>query len=274
MLRADASGPIMHAMLAAILAVGSELLGTDRLDTNSLALSACLRRFGIPVGRKSIVGDSVAQIAAELERLRADHEIVIVTGGLGPTTDDVTREAVAEATGRRLDSNPELLAELEAKFARLSKRMAASNRKQADLIEGAVVLRNPRGTAPGQRLDLDGATIFLFPGVPEELDFLIHSELEPWLADRMQDEELEELVLRVACLAESDLEERLLPVYAQFGKDAIAVLASPGDIQVRAVARGKRVERARRLGAVRSALVESIGMAAYGEGAKDRKSVV
>jgi nicotinamide-nucleotide amidase len=260
-------------MLAAILAVGSELLGTDRLDTNSLRLTGLLERYGAELRRKAVVGDSEAEIAAELQLLFERVDVVLVTGGLGPTADDVTREAVAGMLGRGLREDPEIVASIERRFAALGWRMPEVNRRQAMVIEGAEIIPNGRGTAPGLRLEAEGArgtvTIFLFPGVPAELEGMVASHLEPWLAARSGGVALETAVLKVACLPESAVEEMIAPAYAEFGREAITVLAKPGEIRLLATASGDAAERAERLGVMTSRLAGLVGEAVFARREED-----
>ena len=151
-------------MKAAVVAVGTELLGVDRLDTNSLFLARVLETYGVELRRKVVLGDTVDDIAQELGRLAGEVDLVIVSGGLGPTADDVTREATAQAFGRGLTPDADALADLEARFRRFGVPMPAPNRKQADRIDGATLLANPLGTAPGQRVSAGDCTFFLLPG--------------------------------------------------------------------------------------------------------------
>ena len=153
-------------MKAAILAVGSELLGTDRLDTNSLRLTALLERYGVELRRKAVIGDSEEEIAAELRALLPRVDLILVTGGLGPTADDVTREAVAAALGRQLHLDAEVLAALERRFQSFGWRMPEVNRRQAWVVDGAEVLANDRGTAPGLRVESGGCHPLPLPGRP------------------------------------------------------------------------------------------------------------
>jgi nicotinamide-nucleotide amidase len=250
-------------MKAAILAVGSELLGTDRLDTNSLRLTGVLERHGVELRRKGVVGDSVEEMADELRTLLSRHDLVLVTGGLGPTADDVTREAVALALGRGLIFNEEVLATIERLFREHGRVMPAVNRKQAEVIEGAVLIPNARGTAPGMRLEGQGSTLFLFPGVPFELDGMIESDLVPWLAERSGGIGRETATLKVACLPESVVEERIAPAYDELGREWITILASPGEIRLRATAEGPEPERRQRLDAMTARLHELAGDAVY-----------
>ena len=192
----------MLSMKAGILAVGTELLGRERLDTNSLLLTRVLQGYGVEVVRKAVARDFAVEIAQEVGRMTADLDLVLVTGGLGPTTDDQTREATALALDRRLVRDDSLLAALEKRFQSWGSVMPRSNDCQADVIEGARVLTNPRGTAPGMEIVHGNSTVFLFPGVPSELEGLIRSELEPWLTSRSQGLQVETRVLRIACMSE------------------------------------------------------------------------
>jgi nicotinamide-nucleotide amidase len=250
-------------MRAAILAIGSELLGTERLDTNSLRLTAVLDRHGVELRKKAVVGDSEEELAVEVRNLLARVDLVLVTGGLGPTADDVTRPAVAAALGRGLHLDPEVLATLEERFRSFARRMPEVNRRQAEVIDGAVVLPNPRGTAPGLRVDADGVTIFLFPGVPYEMEGMIADQLEPWLAERSGGIARESVTLKIAGLPESEVEERIAPAYDEFGRESITILASLGEIKLIATAAGPEEERAGRLAAMAERLATLAGSAVY-----------
>ena len=250
-------------MKAAILAVGSELLGTDRLDTNSLALTALLDRYGVELRRKAVSGDSEEEIATEVRNLLSRVDLILITGGLGPTADDVTREAVAAALGRGLHLDEEVLATLERRFQSLGWKMPEVNRRQAWVVDGAEVLPNGRGTAPGMRLESDGRTLFLFPGVPTELEGLMASALEPWLAARSGGVARETAVLKIAGLPESVVEERIAPAYDEFGREAITILASAGEIRLQATAAGPEAERRVRLQAMVDRLSALAGDAVY-----------
>ncbi len=229
---------MIRAVRAAIVAIGSELLGTDRLDTNSLLLTAVLERFGVELRRKAVVGDDEREIVRLLNESFEAADLVLVSGGLGPTADDLTRQAAAAAVGRELYESAEVLADIAAKFASFEMRMPEVNRRQAMILDGAEILANARGTAPGQRLRHERGTLFLFPGVPHELRAMVEAALVPWLERHGPGAPVEVRVLKVACLAESAVEERLAPAYEEFGREAIAVLASGGEIQLRLSARG------------------------------------
>jgi nicotinamide-nucleotide amidase len=250
-------------MQAAILAVGSELLGSERLDTNSLQLTTMLQRHGVELRRKAVVGDVEEEIAAELRAALGRVELVLISGGLGPTADDVTREAVAAALGRQLAIDPAALAGIERRFERLGWQMPAVNRKQALVVAGAEVLENRFGSAPGMRLVAGGATLFLFPGVPGELAGMSAEHLEPWLAQRSGGVSRETAVIKVAGLPESMVEERIAPAYAEFGRESITILAKPGDVRLLATAAGPEAVRRERLTAMTERLAGLVGDAVY-----------
>lgn len=253
-------------MRAAVVAVGSELLSTDRLDTNSLRLAAVLERHGVPLVFKAVVGDDPAAIAETLSDALRRAPLVLVGGGLGPTADDVTREACALAFGRPLVEDPAVWAAIERRFASFGRVPSGNNRRQALVVRGATVLPNPRGTAPGQRLDEGEHTVFLLPGVPFELDELIAAHLEPWLAARSAGRGLGRRTLRVALRPESDVDRALEPLYAEFGREAITLLAGPGEVRVRLNAGGPAAERAERLAAMAGRARALLGEAVFGEG--------
>ncbi len=256
----------MLTMRAAILAVGSELLGTDRVDSNSLAMTEVLERFGVELVEKTVVGDEISEISSTLRYLLPRVDLVLISGGLGPTQDDVTREAVAQALGREINRDDGLLNALRERFRDYGIDMPRVNEKQADVIAGATVLENPNGTAPGQVLRENDCSLFLFPGVPSELHWMMTMVVEPWLLERTGGETVETRILKVACIGESSLEERILPAYEEFGRQGISVLSSPGNIEIRLIAHGSQEERANRLDRLSRRIRQLAGRAVYGEG--------
>lgn len=268
---------MIGGMRAFIIAVGTELLGTRRLDTNSLYLTEVLERFGVELLGKSVVGDLEELLAQEVRRRSAECELVLITGGLGPTADDVTRPAVAAALEREIAIDEALVEQIRRRFASFGRRMADSNRRQAERIAGATVLDNARGSAPGMRLDHGRATLFLFPGVPREMRAMVEAHLEPWLAERAAAEAENGVtrgVVKVACVAESDVEERLGPLYRRFGREAISVLASPGEVKVHVSARGAAAERQAKVDEMRRAVLDAVGSAAFVDRDVSLESVV
>ncbi len=249
-----------QVMKAAALAIGTELLGTQRQDTNSLVLASLLERHGVELRWKAVVGDDVQEIAAELRRLANLADLVVVSGGLGPTDDDRTRQAAARAFGRHLREDGELVLELEARFAEMGIPMPEVNRRQATIIEGCEVLENCEGTAPGLLLEELGATIFLLPGVPREYRHLLGEFLEPWLEKVAPGTLRASRTIRVSCMPESLVEQRILPIYDEIEKEAISILASPGDIRICITA---TADRAREIDSAADRIEELVGRAVF-----------
>ncbi|MCG8461014.1 MAG: CinA family nicotinamide mononucleotide deamidase-related protein [Holophagales bacterium] len=258
-------------MRGAILAIGSELLGRHKLDTNSLYLTGVLERHGVMLEGKSVVGDDEHAIAREIGHRLEEVEILVLTGGLGPTADDRTRVAAAQALGRSIAVDEAIVEHIRKLFRSFGRDMPEVNRRQAEVVEGAEVLHNRKGSAPGQRLahrrgDGVEVQIFLLPGVPREVSAMVEDHLEPWLVAHAGDVASrirERRVLKVASLPESEVEERIAPAYERFGRDAIAVLASPGEIRVESVARGPEAERRAQLDAMTEVLRGALGDAVF-----------
>jgi len=219
-------------MNAEIIAVGSELLTPYRLDTNSLFLTDELNRLGIQVIHKAVVGDGPDEMRSSFEHALARADIVVSCGGLGPTDDDRTRQTVAELLGRRLLENEDVRRKLEERFRRFGRAMPEINLRQALVIEGADVLPNPRGTAPGQWIEARGHILVLLPGVPQEMRALMEAEVAPRLAKLGNRRRLYTRDLRIVGLFESEVEQRVSPLYAQFSDTETTILATANGIQL------------------------------------------
>jgi nicotinamide-nucleotide amidase len=219
-------------MKAEIIAVGSELLTPDRLDTNSLFLTEELNGIGIEVVRKTIVGDNRDLLAEAFRDALQRVPLIIASGGLGPTEDDLTRETVADLLGRKLRHNEEILRHIEGRFRSMGRDMPAVNARQAMVPEGAEILRNPRGTAPGLWLEDSGHFIALLPGPPRELKPLFRDEVLPRLERRVSGARLHHREIRVTGLGESHVEQRILPIYSRYPDVQTTILAAPGETQV------------------------------------------
>ncbi len=219
-------------MKAEIIAVGSELLTPDRMDTNSLFLTEELNKLGIEVVRKSIVGDNRDTLSAAFQEALQRVELVIASGGLGPTEDDLTRETVADLLGRKLQVNELLLHSIEGRFRALGREMPAVNVRQAMVPEGAEVLENPRGSAPGLWIEDAGRIIALLPGPPRELKPMFQEQILPRLERRGSSIRMFHRELRVAGMGESALEQRIKPIYTRYADVNTTILAAPGEIQI------------------------------------------
>lgn len=221
---------------AGILAVGSELLTPFRSDTNSRFLTARLNELGIEVCFKGIVGDRIDAVAAAFRELAARLDMILLTGGLGPTSDDVTRDAVARALGVPLDEDPHLLAEIRARFEARGMRMPEVNRRQAMVPRGAEVLPNPNGTAPGLWIERAGRLIVLLPGPPRELEPMVDAQVVPRLRARFGSRRLLRRVVKMFGRTESQVEEAIQPLWHRWRGERptieVTILATPGQIEV------------------------------------------
>lgn len=260
---------------ASILAVGSELLGTTRVDTNSLWLTGELEAIGVRVVRKACVGDGWEALLAELGWALGQAPLLVVTGGLGPTEDDRTKEAVAALLGRRLVRDEEILERLKERWRRRGLEMPAVNAKQADVIEGAVVLSNRRGTAPGYFVEADGKVVVLLPGVPWEMKALFAESVLPRLAGAGAPPGVHRRVLKVVGLGESLVEELVKPVYERHRGNAVTILAAaPGEVQLHLAARGTREEASAELDVLEADFRSAVGEALFGRDDETLESVV
>ncbi len=219
-------------MKAEIIAVGSELLTPDHVDTNSLFLTEELNKLGIEVVRKSIVGDNRDYLSAAFKEALERVELIVASGGLGPTEDDLTRETVADLLSRKLHLNNEILRYIEGRFRQLGREMPAVNVRQAMVPEGAEVLENPRGSAPGLWLEHAGHFIALLPGPPRELKPMYQEQVLPRLLRRSSNIRMLHRELRVAGLGESGVEQRIRPIYTRYADVNTTILAAPGEIQI------------------------------------------
>ncbi len=232
---------------AVIIAIGSELLTPSKTDTNSLYLTDQLNTLGVEVRKKVIVGDDRGMLSAEIREALEQVAIVILTGGLGPTEDDVTRDAVAAALERPLIWRQDICDGIEERFRTRGRAMAEINKRQAYIIEGATVLANPTGTAPGLWIESGHNLIVLLPGPPSEMKPTFEREVLPRLQARVPEVVIRTRFYRVTGMTESDLDTLISPAYKDYTNPATTVLASAGDIQVHLRARCETADEAERL---------------------------
>jgi nicotinamide-nucleotide amidase len=219
-------------MRAAIVAVGSELLRPGGRETNGAYLTEKLAEVGISVALRISVGDEKALLESVLRQSLSQADLVVVTGGLGPTADDLTRSAAAAAVGRPLLRDAAALEELEARFARFGRKMVAANQQQADLIEGAIRLPNPNGTAPGQCLRDDGRLLVLLPGPPREMQPMFEEQVLPLLRVHAGPAVTRSRVLRIASMSESEVDQIVSPLYTRVSNPRTTILSSPGQVEL------------------------------------------
>jgi nicotinamide-nucleotide amidase len=221
---------------AEIIAVGSELLSPFRQDTNSLYITEKLNQLGVEVIFKSIVGDSREHLTQAASHALSRADIVIFTGGLGPTEDDLTREAVADALGLELRRDPEILALLEKRFAERGYTMTANNTKQADVITGAIVLTNTNGTAPGQwisgKYEGRDKIVLLLPGPPHEMKALFEQQCYERLRNKVPQQFIATRELKITGMGESMCDARVAPIYKAHTDVQTTILAGAGEIQL------------------------------------------
>ncbi len=266
-------------MNAEIIAVGSELLTPYRMDTNSLYLTEQLNLLGVEVVFKSIVGDNLRRLVAAAQHGLFRSDILIFSGGLGPTEDDLTREAVAEALGVGLRRDPEIVRSLEERFAARGWKMASNNAKQADVLEGASALPNPNGTAPGQWLSgqFDGREriILLLPGPPHELKSLFESEVRERLRAKVPPAFLASRTLKVAMLGESLVDARVAPIYKRYTDVDTTILAGAGEIELHFKSRAATLDAGqRRVDEVAGLVEDELDDAVYSRNGESLEQIV
>lgn len=235
-------------MNAEIIAVGSELLTPFRQDTNSLFLTDRLNHLGVDVAFKTIVGDNLEHLTQTAKLAVSRSDLIIFMGGLGPTEDDMTREAVAAALELKLQRDPEVLAGLEQRFAARKYVMTPNNAKQADVILGAIVLPNANGTAPGQWITgkYAGRDKFfvLLPGPPHELKAMFDEQCVERLRAKLPRVYIATRELKITGLGESQCDARVAPIYKRYSDIDTTILAGAGEVQLHLKTRGNSLEAA------------------------------
>jgi nicotinamide-nucleotide amidase len=266
-------------MIAEIIAAGSEMLTPFRQDTNSLWLTERLNQLGVQVAFKTIVGDNLDHLtgAARIAVGRAD--IVIFSGGLGPTEDDLTREAVGAALGLELRRDADILTALYKRAAARRLVMPRNNAKQADVLAGAVVLENPNGSAPGQYIDTvvgkHRKIVVLLPGPPKELKAMYEAECAPRLAATLPERHMATRMLRMALLPESQVDARVAPIYGMYPDVESTILAGSAEIQLHFVcAKPSAREAQARVDALVERIEHELGEAVFSSHGESLEEVV
>jgi len=266
-------------VIAEIIAVGSELLTPYRQDTNSLYLTAQLNALGVAVEFKTIVGDNRKHLvqAAKVALSRAD--ILIFSGGLGPTEDDLTREAVAETLNLQLRRDPEVLRAIERRFAEHGWKMSANNAKQADVIPGGIVLANANGTAPGQwisgKSDGKEKIVVLLPGPPHEMKALFEAAVLDRLRARVPQQFIATRVIKITGMGESACDARVAPIYKRFTDVNTTILAGPGEIQLHLRMQAASAETAqKRVDELVEMIEEELGDCVYSDNGDSLEQIV
>jgi len=258
---------------AEILTIGTEILLGDLVDTNSAWLSSHLAALGVSLYRHTTVGDNSQRITAALLEAASRTDLVITTGGLGPTSDDLTNECLGVAAGREMVEYPEARNHVDEMFRRFGREPTPSNYKQALFPEGAKLIPNPVGTAMGAMLDLDGALVATFPGVPTEMRSMFEETLEPFIREQSEGA-IVSRTLWFTGIGESALAEQV-----QYLLDAsdptVAPLAGQGKVRLRVTARAATSEEAeKKIGPVADEILARLGGYYFGEGDETLESAI
>lgn len=262
-------------MDAEIIAVGSELLTPQHTDTNSLYLTDKLNSLGILVRFKVIVGDSKDDLGAVFRAALARSPLILITGGLGPTEDDLTRDVVAEILERPMHEVAEIRQRIQERYARLGRPMPENNLRQAQVPEGADWLENRNGTAPGIWIEHQEAIVVLLPGPPRELEPLFEATCMPRLERRSGGERIRTRVYKIVGLPESEVDHRIAPLYKLFKDVATTILAVMGSIEVHLRARAATDQEAEaRLSALGDKIELALGDHVYSTKGESMEEVV
>jgi nicotinamide-nucleotide amidase len=266
-------------MKACIVAVGTEMLTPFRVDTNSLFITERLNAIGYDIRLKAVVGDDVRELAQIVEGALAWADLIVVTGGLGPTEDDITRDAVAAVLGVTLDTDEAIVERLRERFAKRGMTMPEINRRQAMVPRGATVLPNANGTAPGLWMERQASAIALLPGPPREMKPMLEALIAERLAPRSGGRGLFRRVLKITGRAESDVDAKAAPVYVQWTSQAVpistTILAVLGQIELHlTVEAADRDEADRVLDAAVIQLQDVLGPSVYSTDGRGLEVVV
>ncbi len=226
-------------MNAEIIAVGSELLTPHRSDTNSLFITAQLNQIGVDVVAKMIVGDERGRLTDAISLAWKRSALVVTIGGLGPTEDDLTRDCAAAALGRSLHRDQSIVEGIEARFRARGLRMAEINLRQAMVIDGAEIIKNSKGTAPGLWVQERGKIMILLPGPPRELCPMFEHQCIPRLRETAPPSAIRTRVLRMTGITESAADELAAPIYTKYTNPVTTILTAPGEIQLHLKSFGK-----------------------------------
>ena len=263
---------------AEVIAVGSELLGTARLDTNSLFLAGRLGDLGVELRAKSVVGDDRVRLRDIFLAALSRADLVILTGGLGPTDDDLTREVVSDALGRPMTEDAGIVAHIQARFARRGLRMPDVNRRQAMVPNGAQVLDNPNGTAPGLLIEHGEHVVVLLPGPPRELQPMFEAFCASQLAERAGQWTILRETLFVAGRGESHVEEIAQPIYSRWTKETppieTTILAMPGQVELHLTLRSRSDVGRTQLRDARDELMNALGSDVFSTDGRPMEEVV
>lgn len=260
---------------AEIIAIGSELLTPHRTDTNSLWLTERLNCVGIEVQLKTVVGDDEAILEESLRDALRRSAVIISTGGLGPTEDDITRKVFARVTGRHLKLDYEVLAGIRRRFASRGYQMTPNNERQALILDGGKVLANPNGSAPGIKLDHEGKLIVLLPGPPRENQPMFDDYVMPDLERMSRGMRIARRVLKVTGVGESALDDMIAPIYQDYTNPTTTILFTDSEIEIHLTGSADTAARAEEIvGELTDKLEEKLGYYLYSTTGESLEEVV
>ncbi len=260
---------------AEIIAVGSELLTPTKTDTNSLWLTEKLNEIGIEVKLKTVVGDDELRLEEAIRDAVKRSDVVITTGGLGPTEDDVTRRVSARAIGRELVYKEELENDLRERFRRWGREMPEINKRQAFVIEDSKILPNPNGSASGMSVILNGKFLVVLPGPPRELQPMFENFVLPELSDLAGDVVFRKRILKVSGMGESAIDEAIAPVYSKYKNVQTGVLFNKSEVEIHLTAQAENEREADKINAeLAERIVEKLGIAVFSTEGEEMEEVV
>jgi len=260
---------------AEIIAIGSELLTPEKTDTNSLWLTGKLNEIGIDVKLKTIVGDDALRLEETIRDAVKRSDVVITTGGLGPTEDDITRQVSARALGRELEFHEDIVEHLRERFRAWGREMPEINKRQAYVIEGAEILPNPNGSAVGMSVAIGEKFLIVLPGPPRENQPMFDNYVFGKLKEKSGEVVFRKRVLKVSGLGESAIDEAIAPIYSAYERVQTSVLFNKSEVEVHLIAQGKTDAEADALNEeIADRIVEKLGIAVFSKDGEEMEAVV
>ncbi len=260
---------------AEIIAIGSELLTPEKTDTNGLWLTGKLNEIGIEVKLKTIVGDDALRLEETIKDAVKRSDVVITTGGLGPTEDDITRQISAQAIGRELVFHEEIVEQLRERFRSWGREMPEINKRQAYTIEGAEILPNPNGSAVGMTVGIGGKFLIILPGPPRENQPMFNDFVFQKLKEKAGEIVFRKRILKVSGLGESAIDEAIAPIYSAYATVQTSILFNKSEVEVHLTAQGKTDAEADTLNEeIAGKIVETLGIAVFSTDGEEMEEVV
>ena len=261
-------------MTAEIISVGTEILLGDIVNTNAAYLSAKLASLGMNLYRQTSVGDNLERAVSAINEAISRADLIITTGGLGPTEDDLTKEAVAAAFGLEMIFDAGSESNIRDFFNKLGRPMPESNLRQAYFPEGAIIVKNDRGTAPACILEKNGKTVIVLPGPPREMAYIFENEIEPYLG-KYTDSVIKSVTLKVSGVGESMMEEAVKDIIRRCSNPTVAPYAKTGECELRISAKaGTEKEAIDLIRPVEEEIRRRLGINVYGTGSDSLQSVL